>query len=49
MRRIRLLLVAMSLAAAPILRYTEATAGQLLSPADYVREVRAATPLLREP
>jgi len=39
----------MTVAAAPILRYATATAQQLLSPDDYVREVRAATPRLREP
>ncbi len=41
--------VAMTVAAAPILRYTEATAEQLLSPGDYIREVRGTTPLSREP
>ena len=41
--------VAMSLAPAPILRYTTATADQLLAPADYVREVRGTTPQLRAP
>ena len=41
--------LAMTVAAAPILRYATATAQQLLSPDDYVREVRAATPRLREP
>ena len=41
--------VAMSLAPAPILRYTTATADQLLAPADYVREVRGTSPQLRAP
>src|SRR5690606_9104510 len=41
--------VAMGLAPAPVLRYTTAAAEQLLSPADYVREVRATTPQVRAP
>src|SRR5690606_8668324 len=41
--------VAMSLAPAPILRYTTAAAEQLLAPADYVREVRGTTPQVRDP
>jgi multicomponent K+:H+ antiporter subunit D len=41
--------VAMGLAPAPVLRYTTAAAGQLLSPADYVREVRDTTPQVRAP
>ncbi|HLT45044.1 MAG TPA: proton-conducting transporter membrane subunit, partial [Luteimonas sp.] len=41
--------VVMGLAPAPIMRYTTAAAGQLLSPADYVREVRATTPQVRAP
>ncbi|KAF1694633.1 monovalent cation/H+ antiporter subunit D [Pseudoxanthomonas koreensis] len=41
--------VAMVLAAAPLLDYTRATAAQLQSPGDYVQQVRAATPKLREP
>ncbi len=41
--------IAMVLAAAPLLDYTRATAAQLLSPGDYVQQVRAATPALRQP
>jgi len=41
--------IAMTLAAGPILRYTTATAAQLLSPGDYVQEVRGTTPRMREP
>jgi len=41
--------IAMVVAAAPLLDYTRATAAQLLSPGDYVQQVRAATPALREP
>jgi multicomponent K+:H+ antiporter subunit D len=41
--------IAMSLAAGPVLRYTTEAAAQLLSPDDYVREVRSATPQVREP
>ena len=41
--------IAMSVAAAPLLDYTRATAAQLQSPASYVEQVRAATPALREP
>ena len=41
--------VAMTLAAGPILRYTDATAEQLLSPDDYVQQVRGTQPQLREP
>ena len=41
--------VAMTVAAAPILRYTSAAATQLLSPDDYVRDVRGTTPQIREP
>ena len=43
------LVVAMSVFPAPVLRYTTATAEQLLAPADYVREVRATTPQVRAP
>ncbi len=39
----------MALAAAPLLDYTRATAAQLQSPAAYVEQARAATPMLREP
>ena len=41
--------IAMVLAAAPLLDYTRATAAQLQSPAAYVEQARAATPMLREP
>ena len=41
--------IAMALAAAPLLDYTRATAAQLQSPAAYVEQARAATPMLREP
>jgi multicomponent K+:H+ antiporter subunit D len=41
--------VAMTIAAAPVLRYTQATAEQLLSPDDYIRQVRDSVPSLREP
>lgn len=41
--------VAMTVFAAPILEYTQMTARQLLAPEDYVREVRAATPAVRQP
>jgi multicomponent K+:H+ antiporter subunit D len=41
--------VGMSLAAAPLLDYTRATADQLLAPADYVQQIRAATPVARAP
>ncbi|MGY1410478.1 MULTISPECIES: monovalent cation/H+ antiporter subunit D [unclassified Luteimonas] len=41
--------VVMGLAPAPVMRYTTAAAEQLLSPADYVREVRATTPQVRAP
>src|SRR5690606_15249202 len=41
--------VAMSVFAAPVLEYTQAAARQLLAPDDYVREVRAATPAVRQP
>lgn len=42
-------LVAMTVAAAPIARWTQATAAQLLDPGAYIDGVRAATPLKREP
>ena len=41
--------VAMTVFAAPVLEYTQLAARQLLAPGDYVREVRAATPAVREP
>jgi multicomponent K+:H+ antiporter subunit D len=41
--------IAMVLAAAPLLDYTRAAAAQLQSPADYVQQVRAATPAARTP
>ena len=39
----------MTLAPAPVLRYTTATAEQLLAPGEYVRQVRETTPQLRAP
>lgn len=41
--------IAMVLAAAPVLEYTRATAAQLQSPADYIQQVRATAPVMREP
>lgn len=41
--------IAMTLAAAPILRYTQATATQLLSPADHVQQLRATPSSSRAP
>jgi multicomponent K+:H+ antiporter subunit D len=41
--------VALVLAAAPVLDYTRATAAQLLAPGAYVDQMRAATPVSREP
>ncbi|MFC6840878.1 monovalent cation/H+ antiporter subunit D [Xanthomonas theicola] len=41
--------MAMTVAAGPMLRYTESAAAQLLRPADYVAQLRAAAPVLREP
>ncbi len=41
--------LAMTIAAAPIQRYTHAAAVQLLSPAAYVDSLRGAAPVLREP
>ncbi|NLB57576.1 MAG: monovalent cation/H+ antiporter subunit D [Gammaproteobacteria bacterium] len=41
--------VAMTVAAGPILRYTDATAEQLLSPDNYVRQVQGTQPQIREP
>jgi multicomponent K+:H+ antiporter subunit D len=41
--------VAMTVAAAPVLRYTQAAAEQLLAPGDYIRQVHDALPSLREP
>ncbi|MBO9716906.1 MAG: monovalent cation/H+ antiporter subunit D [Pseudoxanthomonas sp.] len=41
--------IAMVLGAAPLLSYTRATAAQLLSPGDYVQQLRAATPASRTP
>ena len=41
--------LAMTVGAAPILRYATAAAAQLLSADDYVREVRATMPQRREP
>ena len=41
--------VAMTLAPAPVLRYTTAAAEQLLAPVEYVRQVRETSPQLRTP
>ena len=41
--------VAMSIAAAPVIRYTYATAEQLLAPAHYLEQVRATLPVRRNP
>src|SRR5690606_907088 len=41
--------VVMTLAAGPILRYTDATAEQVLSPDRYIEQVRGTQPQLREP
>jgi multicomponent K+:H+ antiporter subunit D len=41
--------VAMTVAAGPMLRYTDAAAAQLLRPGDYSNQLRATTPALREP
>ena len=41
--------VALTVAAAPLLDYTRATARQLLAPEGYVQQVRAATPVARDP
>ena len=41
--------IALVLAAAPLLDYTRATATQLQSPGDYVQQLRAATPAVRQP
>ena len=41
--------VAMTLAPAPVLRYTTAAAEQLLAPGEYVRQVRETSPQLRTP
>lgn len=41
--------VAMAVAAAPLLEYTHAAARQLHAPADYLQQVRAHLPAMREP
>mgnify|MGYP001944030953 FL=1 len=41
--------IAMTVAAGPILRYTDATAEQLLAPENYIQQVRSTQPQLREP
>lgn len=41
--------IAMTVAAAPILRYTTATAEQLLRTSDYLMHLRETKPLMREP
>jgi multicomponent K+:H+ antiporter subunit D len=41
--------VAMALQAAPLLRYADATAAQLLAPERYVEQLRATLPAMRKP
>lgn len=41
--------VAMTVAAGPILRYTDATARQVLTPANYIQQVQGTQPQIREP
>ncbi|MCD9029290.1 monovalent cation/H+ antiporter subunit D [Luteimonas sp. BDR2-5] len=41
--------IAMTIFAGPVLRYTNATAEQLLSTGDYIQTLRETTPLIREP
>ncbi len=41
--------IGMTLAAAPLMRYTDATAAQLLHPSEYVQQLRATTPEIRQP
>jgi multicomponent K+:H+ antiporter subunit D len=41
--------IALTVAAAPVERYTRAAAEQLLAPADYIEQVRATRPGLRAP
>jgi len=41
--------IGMTLAAAPLMRYTDATAAQLLQPSEYVQQLRATTPEIRQP
>ena len=39
----------MTLAAGPLMHYTDATARQLLQPGDYLQQVRGETPQMRQP
>jgi multicomponent K+:H+ antiporter subunit D len=41
--------IGMTLAAAPLMRHTDATAAQLLQPGEYVQQLRATTPEIRQP
>ncbi|KGO99340.1 monovalent cation/H+ antiporter subunit D [Novilysobacter defluvii] len=41
--------IAMTLAAAPVIEYTEAAARQLLAPGDYVAQLRGTAPEMRNP
>ncbi len=41
--------VGMAVAAAPLMRHTDAIAAQLLQPGDYVQQLRATTPEIRQP
>ena len=41
--------IGMTLAAAPLMRYTDAPAAQLLQPSEYVQQLRATTPEIRQP
>ena len=41
--------IGMTLAAAPLMRYTDATAAQLLQPSEYVQQLRATAPEIRQP
>ena len=41
--------IGMTLAAAPLMRYTDATAAQLLHPSEYVQQLRATAPEIRQP
>jgi len=41
--------IGMTVAAAPLMRYTDATAAQLLQPSEYVQQLRATTPEIRQP
>ncbi|HBK46651.1 MAG TPA: monovalent cation/H+ antiporter subunit D, partial [Xanthomonadaceae bacterium] len=41
--------VAMTVAAGPLMHYADATAAQLARPGDYVQQLRATSPVLRQP